>query len=259
MAADAPNYLTTGEAAQLCSVTPDAVLKWIKKRQLPAVTTAGGHHRILYRDLAKFLKPCGEALPPSQPQRPLRCWEYMCGDNPLAESCRQCFVYRVGAAWCFEAVALAGEQATARTYCHRGCASCAYYQRVKAPELGVVIVSREADVGFISGGATGDGLTVTFAANAYEAAAAIHDLHPVCAVVDEDLPDHVDIVRCISSDPHAWGLKILLASGPNSRKARAGGGVAGAIEKPLDRSKILQTVAAFPVERQPETRDFRAK
>jgi len=71
--AQAPNYesrhLTTGEAAGLCSVKPDTVLKWIKKGQLQAAKTAGGHHRIEYRDLQSFLhahRVGGEIPPPDE-------------------------------------------------------------------------------------------------------------------------------------------------------------------------------------------------
>ena len=46
MLADGPDLLTTGQAARLCSVTPDTVLKWIKKGRLRGVRTAGGHYRI---------------------------------------------------------------------------------------------------------------------------------------------------------------------------------------------------------------------
>ena len=38
--------LTTGQVARLCGVTPDTVLKWVKKGKLPASRTPGGHYRI---------------------------------------------------------------------------------------------------------------------------------------------------------------------------------------------------------------------
>ena len=44
--------LSTGEVARLCSVNPDTVLKWIKKGQLAATRTAGGHYRIEEHHLA---------------------------------------------------------------------------------------------------------------------------------------------------------------------------------------------------------------
>ena len=55
----ADRFLTTGEAAQICSVTRDTIFKWIRSGYLPARRTAGGHHRIDRNDLDKLfsLKP----------------------------------------------------------------------------------------------------------------------------------------------------------------------------------------------------------
>ena len=35
-------YLSTGQAAGICSVSPDTILKWIRSGKLPARKTAGG-------------------------------------------------------------------------------------------------------------------------------------------------------------------------------------------------------------------------
>ena len=76
--------LTTGQAARLCSVTPDTVLKWIRSGSLSARRTAGGHHRIDERDLERFLVPSDalEVIPPEEasaeaPANGLMryCWE----------------------------------------------------------------------------------------------------------------------------------------------------------------------------------------
>ena len=47
--------VSTGKAAELCSVTPDAVLKWIKTGKIQATRTAGGHYRISKECLKPFL------------------------------------------------------------------------------------------------------------------------------------------------------------------------------------------------------------
>jgi excisionase family DNA binding protein len=41
MSSDQRNLLSTGRAAELCSVTPDTILKWIKRGRLSGVRTAG--------------------------------------------------------------------------------------------------------------------------------------------------------------------------------------------------------------------------
>ena len=48
-------FLSTGEAARICSVTRDTVLKWIHSGRISAIRTMGGHHRIDFRDLERFM------------------------------------------------------------------------------------------------------------------------------------------------------------------------------------------------------------
>src|SRR5512140_1872369 len=96
--------LSTGEAAALCSVNPDTVLKWIKKGRLPATRTPGGHYRIEEHDLAALVPPHARtALVGSEPlannQRVLRCWEFLNRPGVVRDECRKCVVYQIRAAW----------------------------------------------------------------------------------------------------------------------------------------------------------------
>jgi len=52
-------FLTTGDVASYCEVTPTAVLKWIGLGKLPVFTTPGGHYRILRTDFRAFLEASG--------------------------------------------------------------------------------------------------------------------------------------------------------------------------------------------------------
>ncbi len=48
--------MTTGQAAQHCHVSQATIINWIKKGQLKAYATPGGHHRILLPDFLSFLE-----------------------------------------------------------------------------------------------------------------------------------------------------------------------------------------------------------
>ena len=48
--------LTTGQAAKYCSVSQVTIINWIKKGQLEAYATPGGHYRILVSDFVSFLE-----------------------------------------------------------------------------------------------------------------------------------------------------------------------------------------------------------
>lgn len=56
-------HFTTHEVAEMCHVTRGSVIRWINEGKLAACVTAGGHHRILSRDIASFLKTLKAPLP----------------------------------------------------------------------------------------------------------------------------------------------------------------------------------------------------
>ena len=73
------SYISTGQTAKLLSVTPDAVLKWIKKGKPRARRTPGGHYRV-WRDSVLELLSITQEGPYEGAERwgrPfVRCWEY---------------------------------------------------------------------------------------------------------------------------------------------------------------------------------------
>src|ERR1035437_6176726 len=221
-----PNNLTTGEAAGLCSVKPDTVLKWIKRGQLRAAKTAGGHHRIQYRDLQSYLRAHrvdGEipSLDESTAQA-VRCWEFFSEQGVLREACKECVVYRVRAALCFEMLGLGREVGHAKLFCQNSCEDCAYYRRVKGLKTNVLVVSQDEDlIGNLAGEESED-LSLRFAHNTYEASAVIHDFRPAFAVVDRSLiPDGgKELVECLATDSRVPGLKIILAVPGVGRRRR---------------------------------------
>jgi len=101
MAAERKGLLTTGQAAKLCAVTPDTVLKWIKKGRLAATRTAGGHYRVALPDLEPFMAGFGqkgsgpvekETFPGGPDRRGTRedpeevpCWEFLAEDGEVRE------------------------------------------------------------------------------------------------------------------------------------------------------------------------------
>ncbi len=57
-------WLTTGQIARHCHVTPETVANWIKRGQLKAGTTPGGHYRVPSDELANFCKEHGFTVLP---------------------------------------------------------------------------------------------------------------------------------------------------------------------------------------------------
>ncbi len=122
-------FLTTGEVAVMISVTPDAVLKWIKTGKIPASRTIGGHFRIHRNAIPSYL------FDKEMPQRVEEqnnlfqyCWEFNTKNEEDLEECRGCIVYRARAKCCFEMIKLPAEAGHFKKFCLKSCEDCDYYK-----------------------------------------------------------------------------------------------------------------------------------
>jgi excisionase family DNA binding protein len=252
-------WLTTGQAARLCSVTPDTVLKWIRKGRLEAVRTAGGHYRVRREELDPFLtdQQPSEQIPPPDEQavsQPLRCWDYLSSGGVLREECKQCQVYRVRASWCFR-MAMAGvDVSTSCRFRHNSCDDCAYYRRVQGLPTNVLVVTSDHDLIRHLTRYETESLALRFAHNAYQASALVQDFLPAFAVVDQETlpPDDNGLLQSLSQDPRLPGLKIIVAAPrgttPTVGNGRFGEFVVRVIEKPFGLRHIAAVIQSFPVE-----------
>ena len=213
------NWLTTGQAAQLCAVTPATVLSWIRKGRLEGARTAGGHYRIKRENLQHLLveegsSPEGDGFQDGQSIKPLRCWEYLNDGNTLKEECSSCVAYRTRTAWCF---LLAGKESGSSEIghlCPNSCGECVYYRRVVGLPTRVLVIS--TDQGLIERleSRIPQNLALRFAGSAYEASAIAQSFPPAFAVIDgESFPinDNGGLIENLAQDPRLPGLKIIVA------------------------------------------------
>ena len=246
--------LTTGQAAKLCSVTPDTILKWIKKGRLRGVRTAGGHYRIERRELEPLVVSPRPSASPSQ-QLPacysqnVHCWEYLSDRGEIRDECRQCVVYRVRAARCFLMAEMEADVGHALKFCQGSCEDCAYYRRVKSLAANVLVVSRDdALIDAIEREQDGS-ITLRFARSAYEASMIVQGFRAELVVVDQDLvaAEGGRLLECLSGDPRLPAVKIVLAV------PRGPAGVVGdqamrdavwhVVEKPFELRQITAAMA----------------
>ncbi len=116
------DFLTTGEAAELCSVTPDTVLKWIRAGKIPANRTPGGHHRIpidaltVIFDTKNHLSNGNKTVDTFQ-----HCWEFYSKSGSISKECKECIVFRSGTKRCYEISDLPIESGHGRRYCKTSC------------------------------------------------------------------------------------------------------------------------------------------
>ncbi len=133
-------FLTTGQAANLCSVTPDAVLKWIKAGKLPAYRTPGGHNRIRRSELREYIASMNSTSRQTLGTRPFQyCWEFNSSSGELPDGCGQCIVYQAKALRCYQMSQL--PKGHSKSFCSISCEECDYYQLVKQQKANVLFVT----------------------------------------------------------------------------------------------------------------------
>lgn len=258
MAQGKPHLLSTGQAAELCSVTPDTVLKWIKKGRLCAVRTAGGHHRIDPRDLDPFVVSPGNREAPLPASRPLaepietppgpRCWEHLSSEGEIREDCRQCVVYRVRATRCFIMAGLDQEVGRSGQFCHGSCQECVYYRQVQGLGTRVLFISADGELRKRIE-CEDEGVAIEFAKNAYEASSVIQHFRPTFAIIDVEGVQawDTDLLNSLAEDPRLPGLRIILIVAPGMSNWRRhqleGGPVVSVLEKPLACTEILRAIS----------------
>ncbi len=234
MAAEKAGLLTTGQAAKLCAVTPDTVLKWIKKGRLAATRTAGGHYRVALPDLEPFMAGFGQQSTavttptayspiPSQdgtkedPEE-VPCWEFLSDDGEVRDGCRQCVVYRVKATRCFLMAGLDSDIGHAHEFCEGSCEDCVYYRRIQGMSTQVLFISSDEELVNRIEWVGDDSVSLRFARNGYEASALVQDFRPEIAIIDmEGLPDQgFGLLDSIAADPRLPHIRVILAIPPDS-------------------------------------------
>ncbi|MGD2120449.1 MAG: excisionase family DNA-binding protein [Gemmatimonadota bacterium] len=234
MAAEKRGLLTTGQAARLCAVTPDTVLKWIKKGRLSATRTAGGHYRVALPDLEPFMAGFGQGnlqptMTESSPTIPSQggtkeesdevpCWDFLSDGGELRDACRQCVVYRVKATRCFLMAGLESDVGHAHQFCEGTCEDCIYYRRIQGMSTQVLFVSSDEELVNRLEWAGDDSISLRFARNGYEASALVQDFRPEIAIIDlEGLPDHgLGLLDSIAADPRLPHIRVILVIPPEA-------------------------------------------
>jgi tRNA 2-thiouridine synthesizing protein E len=252
------NWLTTGQAAELCAVTSATVLNWIRKGRLEGVRTAGGHYRIKREVLEPLLdehhSTGWEVTPQAKhAMRPLRCWEYMSDGGVVRDECKDCMVHSMRAAWCFQVATLDPELHKAGLLCPTSCDDCAYFRRVMGLPTNVLVTTSDQELVDSLDGERHNDLTLRVAHNEYEAAALVQDFLPDFAVVDQEYfpASEGGLLDNLAGDSRLPGLKIIAAVPHGATRLGIGANrtaVVRVIEKPFGLSQIAAVIESFPVE-----------
>jgi excisionase family DNA binding protein len=135
-------YFTTGEVAEICSVTPDTVLKWIRAGKVPANRTPGGHHRIPRRALESLVeRDDKEGILGRRRAAFQYCWEFYTKTGVMTEGCKDCIVFRSRSSRCYEMNDLPSGAGYVGLFCDSDCERCDYYKAVHGQPPNVLVVT----------------------------------------------------------------------------------------------------------------------
>lgn len=213
------SLLSTGDVAKLCGVTPDAVLKWIKKGKLAASRTPGGHYRISRESCLAlgFGTSSREWQSPTvsraDSERP-RCWEYFGQPGTPPDPCRDCLVYEARVEHCYKLAELGEKAGHKCKFCRTECIDCPFYRAFNGLATVVLVITRdEAITRKLKKRIDARKVSLHFAQTGYESSTLIGTLRPAWVILDGELPEISEgkLVESVLQDDRVPGVKVFLA------------------------------------------------
>ncbi len=242
-------FLTTGQAAALCSVTRNAVFKWIQAGYLSAYRTAGGHHRIHRRELeqlinASGLSPLRTTARPSERGSHEYCWEYN-GHGKVQKACLNCAVYALRALRCYEVAKLAPGAHHAKMFCHGRCEDCEYFKEMHGKTANVLVVTNDrALASNLLAEADGAGFNLEITDCEYACSAIVNHFKPDFVIVDCILGRQVSrqISHHIMEDPRIPYVRVVFAGSKEDFTRKCDREVFARIARPFDIGDIEKCI-----------------
>jgi excisionase family DNA binding protein len=239
-------YLTTGQAAKLCMVTPDTILKWVKQGRIPSRRTAGGHYRIRRDDLEQFR--AAEQVTPDAIGTSKRnfqyCWEYNTDGETLPD-CLKCVVFATRAYRCYELLKAAPEIGHGKLFCKKSCEECDYYLNVHKDPTNVLVVSdNQVLIAALERDASTAAMNLRVTNCEYTTSAEVQSFRPDYAIVDCSLGTERsrDIVFHLKQDPRIPYVRVILAAEDGAYPTGCEKDVFARIETPFQLEDVTQCI-----------------
>jgi excisionase family DNA binding protein len=243
------DYITTTEAAQLLSVAPDTVLRWVKAGKLISYRTPGGHCRIPREAVSTLLtsrkqKEGTENYPPHASYFQ-HCWEFNSTESKCREECQSCIVYKSRARRCYELIDLLDDQERDTLRCTVQCEECGYYRIVRETGPSVLVVAQgkrvETELAeLVSSGV----LRLQSVRDEYECAMKIEQFRPDFIILDSSLGMERAKRLCqhVGNDPRIPFVRIILASKSKRQIDFCKQDLFGWIQRPLTADRVLEYI-----------------
>ncbi len=241
-------YLSTGELAEMCSVTPDTVLKWIRAGKIPATRTPGGHHRIPRGVLNDLLNKGKKIKPKSNIFDFQYCWEFNSKSGILPEGCQNCIVYRSRTHRCYEIKDLPTEAGHVGLFCKSSCDECEYYQKVIGQCTNVLVVTDQTEIkDFLEESNFDSKFNMKITDCEYRSSMLIDKFRPDYIVIDCSLGSErsKEFALLLHEDPRIPFVRVVLVGGKNSLPDECDKLVFALINQPFNSEILTNLVMSF--------------
>jgi excisionase family DNA binding protein len=233
--------VSTGQAAKMCSVTPDTILKWIKSNKIEAVKTAGGHYRITREKLKPFMVENRDLSTRDKESHQINyCWEFHSKDECVNENCRDCMIFKSKAEKCYLLFGLGKEAGHSQTFCTTSCYECEYFQFINKAPVNVLVISENTEMKNKIRDDVKGNLILKFTCCGYETSTIIHDFKPDYIIIDESMVNSNadELCKHIIEDPRAHGSQLVLAISHQRSKGELPKGVCASISIPFTATEM---------------------
>ncbi len=209
------DFFSTGEIAAFFSVTPDAVLKWVKAGKISASRTPGGHYRI-HRNFIKTNFIADETSQQLQKRKQpfLYCWEFKAKSGAVQAGCHRCVVYRSRTKRCYEMSNLPDEAGHAKLFCSENCDECDYFSLVRGQKINVLVISDRSNLqSLLKKDAHEISYNLVFSDCEYHCSMVIETYRPDYVVMDCSLgvKRSREFAKNIAQDPRIPFVRVILA------------------------------------------------
>ena len=249
--------LTTGEAAALCSVTPDTVLKWIRAGKIAAKRTPGGHHRIPRNALQPLLDKGSHQPTDRAPGSSFRyCWEFYARDSRIPSGCRSCIVFRSRSRRCYEMNQLPAEAGFTGLFCKSSCDECEYYQLVHGRLPNVLVVTDRSRLRTtLERGAKTTDFSLEFSDCEYRCSMQVEKFRPDYIVIDCSLgiERSYEFAKLLYEDPRIPLVRVVLVAEGMPLPTKCDKLVYAVIQRPFSVSILSDLVQRYGSNRQTNT------
>lgn len=211
-------FISTGKAAKLCGVTPDTILKWIKKGRFDVRKTAGGHFRINEDSIKPYLTALRKESQTDQDTgfsgNITYCWEYLAQEGDITASCRTCTVFKSKAERCYLLAGYGKTIGFKGEYCTTSCMECEYFKYVQKIPINILIITKDETFKSRLQHEISDSYAVEFSSGVYETARIVESFHPDFIVIDSALGEFLtrELTHHLTEDERVHGSQIILGT-----------------------------------------------